>query len=141
MPPFTARLIGAFWPVRWNSPAATTARRRACWASRAKRCACECARLGCGSRIWSKTTTGRPSVGALDDAGRETKASGDTIRILIADDHVTVREGLAAMIGRQPDMAVVADAANGRDAVDLWLRHRPDVTLLDLRMPVVDGIT
>lgn len=61
------------------------------------------------------------------------------IRILIADDHVTVREGLAAIIGRQPDMQVVAEASNGREAVAHWLHHRPDVTLLDLRMPTMDG--
>lgn len=62
------------------------------------------------------------------------------IRVLIADDHVTVREGLAAIIGRQPDMVVVGEAANGRDCIDRWLQCRPDVTLLDLRMPVLDGI-
>src|SRR5271167_611704 len=67
-------------------------------------------------------------------------ASEVKIRVLIADDHVTVREGLAAMIGRQPDMMIVAEAPNGRDAVDLWRMHRPDVTLLDLRMPVLDGV-
>jgi DNA-binding NarL/FixJ family response regulator len=62
------------------------------------------------------------------------------IRVLIADDHVTVLEGLAAMIGRQPDMVVVADAADGQEAIDLWITHRPDVTLLDLRMPKLDGV-
>ena len=62
------------------------------------------------------------------------------IRVLIADDHVTVREGLAAIIGRQPDMIVVAEAANGQDCIDRWLECRPDVTLLDLRMPVLDGV-
>jgi DNA-binding NarL/FixJ family response regulator len=62
------------------------------------------------------------------------------IRILIADDHVTVREGLAAIIGRQADMVVVAEAATGRDAINLWRDHRPDVTLMDLRMPVLDGV-
>jgi DNA-binding NarL/FixJ family response regulator len=69
-------------------------------------------------------------------------ASGNTasIRVLVADDHVTVLEGLAAIIGRQPDMVVAAEASNGRDAVDLWLQHRPDVALLDLRMPVLDGV-
>lgn len=64
----------------------------------------------------------------------------DKIRVLIADDHVTVLEGLAAIIGRQPDMKVVAEAANGREAVELWQKHRPDVTLLDLRMPTLDGV-
>ena len=62
------------------------------------------------------------------------------IRVLIADDHVTVREGLAAIIGRQADMVVVAEAATGRDAINLWRDHRPDVTLMDLRMPVLDGV-
>lgn len=61
------------------------------------------------------------------------------IRVLIADDHVTVREGLAAIISRQPDLSVVAEAANGEQAVDLWKRHRPAVTLMDLRMPTLDG--
>src|SRR6516225_8293563 len=67
-------------------------------------------------------------------------AKADKIRVLIADDHVTVLEGLAAIIGRQPDMKVVAEAADGREAVDLWQKHRPDVGLLDLRMPIIDGV-
>lgn len=66
--------------------------------------------------------------------------SASKIRVLIADDHVVVREGLAAIIGRQPDMTVIGEAANGRDVVDLWRVHRPDVTMLDLRMPIQDGV-
>ncbi len=62
------------------------------------------------------------------------------IRVLVADDHVTVLEGLVAIIGRQPDMVVVAQASNGREAVDLWQEQQPDITLLDLRMPVLDGV-
>ncbi|EEF58425.1 response regulator [Pedosphaera parvula] len=62
------------------------------------------------------------------------------IRILVADDHVTVLEGLVAIIGRQPDMSVVAQASNGRDAVARWQEHRPDVVLMDLRMPILDGV-
>ena len=62
------------------------------------------------------------------------------IRILIADDHGVVREGLASVIARNADMTVVAEASNGREAVDLWKKHRPDVTLLDLRMPQLDGV-
>ena len=73
-----------------------------------------------------------------DDDGKSSLA--DKIRILIADDHTTVLAGLASIIGMQPDMLVVAEAANGRQAVDLWRKHRPDVTLLDLRMPMLDGV-
>ena len=72
--------------------------------------------------------------------GQRSKSRTDKIRLLVADDHVTVLEGLVAIIGRQPDMQVVAAASNGRKAVDLWLTNRPDVTLLDLRMPILDGV-
>lgn len=62
------------------------------------------------------------------------------IRILIADDHLVVRMGLTSMIDMQPDMMVVAEGANGREAIDLYRQHRPDVVLMDLRMPFVNGI-
>lgn len=60
--------------------------------------------------------------------------------MLVADDHVTVLEGLVAIIGRQPDMTVVAQAADGREAVELWAKCKPDVILLDLQMPALGGI-
>jgi DNA-binding NarL/FixJ family response regulator len=62
------------------------------------------------------------------------------IRILIADDHTVVREGLVSLIKRKNDMSVVGESSNGREAVDLWKKHRPDITLLDLRMPELDGV-
>ena len=68
------------------------------------------------------------------------RQGSNKVRVLIADDHVTVTAGLASIIGLQPDMVVVAEATNGRQAVDLWRKHRPDVALLDLRMPVLDGV-
>jgi len=71
---------------------------------------------------------------------QRSKTGAGKIRVLVADDHVVVLEGLVAIIGRQSDMTVVAEAANGREAVDLWLQHRPDITLLDLRMPELDGV-
>jgi len=71
---------------------------------------------------------------------RNPSPSADKIRLLIADDHMTVVAGLASIIGMQRDMIVVAEAANGRQAVDLWRKHHPDVTLLDLRMPKLDGV-
>lgn len=61
------------------------------------------------------------------------------IRIVIADDHPVVREGLRALLKTQPDIEVVAEAANGREAVEQFLSHRPDLLLLDLRMPQTDG--
>jgi len=62
------------------------------------------------------------------------------IRILIADDHPIVRDGLNAVINDQPDMEVVAEAANGKETVQLALQQRPDVLLIDLRMPQLNGV-
>jgi DNA-binding NarL/FixJ family response regulator len=59
--------------------------------------------------------------------------------ILIADDHFIVRSGLVAVVHSEPDMKVVAQAADGAQAVELYARHRPDVALFDLRMPVKSG--
>ena len=64
----------------------------------------------------------------------------DKIQILIVDDHPVVREGLAGMLAGQPDFAVVALAANGAEGVALYEQHTPDVVLMDLRMPVLDGV-
>jgi two-component system NarL family response regulator len=63
-----------------------------------------------------------------------------TIRILIADDHNVVRQGLAALINTVPSMTVVAEASDGRRAVELFRQHQPDVTLMDLRMPGLGGV-
>jgi two-component system, NarL family, response regulator len=62
------------------------------------------------------------------------------IRVLIADDHPVVRDGLAAILGLQSDMKVVGQAGNGEEARTLFEKHQPDVVLLDLRMPGKDGL-
>jgi DNA-binding NarL/FixJ family response regulator len=62
------------------------------------------------------------------------------IRILIAEDHLIARVGVTTIVNMQPDMTVVAEAANGQQAVEMFRKHRPDVTLLDLRMPGLTGI-
>ena len=62
------------------------------------------------------------------------------IRILAVDDHQLVREGIAGFLAVQTDMTMVAEAANGREAIQQFRTHRPDVTLLDLRMPVMEGV-
>lgn len=66
--------------------------------------------------------------------------SPDEIRILVADDHPIVRDGLIAMLATQPDFTVVGEAENGAEAVTRALRLRPDVMLLDLEMPGMDGL-
>lgn len=86
----------------------------------------------------------RQSKPAMHDVAEPSSmAKGRTARsstILVADDHPMVREGLVAVINRQPDMRVVAEASNGREAVEKFVTLRPDIALLDLRMPMMDGI-
>lgn len=62
------------------------------------------------------------------------------IRVLVVDDHPLFREGVAALLTGQSDVQVVAEASNGREAVDQFRRHRPDVTLMDLQMPEMNGV-
>jgi DNA-binding NarL/FixJ family response regulator len=62
------------------------------------------------------------------------------IRVLLADDEVMIRAGVRAILTTDPEIAVVAEAGDGREAIDLTLAHRPDVALLDIRMPRLDGL-
>jgi DNA-binding NarL/FixJ family response regulator len=64
----------------------------------------------------------------------------DRIRILSVDDHPRMREGIALFINSQPRMLIVAQASNGREAIELFREHKPDVTLMDLRLPDISGI-
>jgi DNA-binding NarL/FixJ family response regulator len=63
-----------------------------------------------------------------------------TIRILTADDHALLRQGIAALVEFEPDMELVAQASTGREAIEQFRRHRPDITLMDLQMPDISGI-
>jgi DNA-binding NarL/FixJ family response regulator len=65
----------------------------------------------------------------------------NSIRVVIADDDALVRAGVRAVLSADPGIAIVAEAADGRGAIDLVQRHRPDVAVLDIRMPGTDGIT
>ena len=62
------------------------------------------------------------------------------IRILTVDDHALLREGIAALVKAEPDMALVAEASDGEQAIEQFRRHRPDITLMDLQMPNMNGI-
>ena len=66
--------------------------------------------------------------------------SADSIRILAVDDHAMFREGLALMLATQPDMNLVAEASNGREAIQQFRQHHPDITLMDLQMPLMNGL-
>ena len=62
------------------------------------------------------------------------------IRVLLADDQALVRDGFRAIIDREPDLEVIAEAADGVEAVELGERLHPDVVLMDIRMPIMDGV-
>jgi len=63
-----------------------------------------------------------------------------SIRILAVDDHALLREGIAGLVSDQPDMKIVAEASNGREAIEQFRKHNPDITLIDLQMPEMNGI-
>ena len=67
-------------------------------------------------------------------------AARGPIRILAVDDHPLLREGVAALVASQPDMTLIAEASSGREAIEQFRAHRPDVTLMDLQMPEMNGV-
>ncbi len=88
-----------------------------------------------------KTRPDRQNKGdAAFSRARHGAAVTPVIRVLIAEDHTVVRDGLVAIINQESDMKIVAEAGDGRSAVEHWREHRPDVTLMDLRMPQLDGV-
>ena len=84
----------------------------------------------------SDRVTGRLHSAPEHLHNKKVSVTKQKIKVLVVDDHPVVREGLVAVINRQSDMSVVAEAQNGQQSVDLFFTQRPDVCLLDLRMPV-----
>ncbi len=109
---------------------------------------------GCGSRFTLRAPLGtvapggapQPSGTALPTAAAsplDAIATGDsssTLRVLLADDHLVMRHGLAALLDQQPDVEIVAEADDGRQAVELARRLRPDVVVMDVNMPEMGGL-
>ncbi|MFJ7203431.1 response regulator [Streptomyces sp. NPDC098789] len=85
-------------------------------------------------------TSGTTSGTADGTAGIAEGGAPGPIRVLIADDQPLVRRGLALILGPDPDIVVVAEAGDGEEAVALAHRHHPDVVVMDIRMPVLDGV-
>ncbi|HEX3627087.1 MAG TPA: response regulator transcription factor [Verrucomicrobiae bacterium] len=75
------------------------------------------------------------------DERKSGSAPASPIRVLVAEDHTVVRDGLMAIIAQERDMQIVAEAANGKEAFENWKKYRPDVTLMDLKMPDSDGVS
>jgi two-component system, NarL family, response regulator len=73
-------------------------------------------------------------------SGPKLATNPKAIRVLAVDDHALIRDGIAALIANQEDMSLVGEASNGREAIEQFRSHRPDVTLMDLQMPEMNGI-
>ncbi len=101
-------------------------------------------RIGASRRTRTRAIVARTPSGPApvsSSASASVSASDGTIRVLVVDDHPLLREGIAAVLGTQPDMCVQGEAAEGAEAVALYAKLRPDVVLMDLQMPGMDGIT
>jgi len=79
-------------------------------------------------------------MASVDARVAATGATATHARVLLVDDHSLLRTGVANIINQEPDLEVVAEAANGRDGIDAFLVHHPDVVLMDLRMPGMEGV-
>lgn len=91
-------------------------------------------RAGGAATVYSRAIGGRM---IREESGA---AVSECIRIVCVDDHRVVREGIAAVLGRQPDMEVVGAGATGLQAIELYRAHRPDVVVMDLQMPAMGGL-
>src|SRR4051812_28595777 len=75
-----------------------------------------------------------------DSSSHVPKTDSRPIRILVVDDHPLLRDGIAALVAAESDMEIVSQASNGLQAVEQFRKHRPDITLMDLAMPEMNGI-
>lgn len=89
---------------------------------------------------WARLSFGEPPTSKVVRVREQMGESCMPIRVLIADDHSMVREGLHTFLGLDPELELVGEATNGEEAIQLAHRLKPDVVLMDLKMPVMDGI-
>ncbi len=89
----------------------------------------------------SADTPRRPGANSSQPSPGQPAAPESVIRVLVVDDHTVVRDGLSVILDQEPGLQVVGQAANGREAVELWREHRPDITLMDLQMPLLNGVS
>src|SRR5215470_1475193 len=75
-----------------------------------------------------------------ESGGPRSRVEIEMVRILLADDHIVVRSGLRTFLEARADFSICAEASNGRDAVDLAVRKKPDVAILDITLPVLNGV-
>jgi len=94
-------------------------------------------RVDADTRLGASDFAIRANLGA---ARYRVSRDATQIRILAVDDHPLLRAGVAGLIADEPDMLLVAEAGNGREGLDLFCQHRPDVTLMDLQMPEMNGL-
>lgn len=85
-------------------------------------------------------TAHKGSLRQLRDAKMHVENTSPRIRVLIVDDHVLLREGIAAVVQDEKDLEVVGEAGTGREAIEGFRKHRPDVTVMDLQLPEIDGV-
>jgi DNA-binding NarL/FixJ family response regulator len=85
-------------------------------------------------------TNSLEDTNSVRETARSEQTTNGVLTVLIADDHPVVREGLVAIIQTQPGLKVIAQASNGQEATEKFLAHRPDIALLDLRMPLMTGV-
>src|SRR5262249_401637 len=138
-PPVHIEQVSADRRRAWISPSSRPTIRRPGSVSRRSRYR---SGVACSRRRRLHRTEGTRRCVSVESQGRRRimNARQTPIRVLSVDDHPLLREGVASLLAGQADLNLVAEASNGREAVEQFRAHRPDVTLMDLQMPEMNGV-